>query len=303
MLPALYSDLIGWYHLVDPLGDHEEEADAFEAAFERTVDAPLDTLLELGAGAGHNAVHLKRRFRCTLSDLSEPMLSLNRTLNPECEHLQGDMRTLRLGRTFDAVLVHDAICYMATEDDLLAAARTAFVHTRAGGAAIFAPDCVRETFRETSEVISGDDGVRALRCVAWTWDPDPADSQAVVDFAFLLRQGTTVTAVHDRHVEGLFSRAEWERVLASAGYIVETMHRPIGDGEVDDVFLCRFKIQALTLPSFLRLAGARRNREPFLRDRATAPSWRGSQPRLSACRRTAGLRSGGGSASSPPWFP
>ncbi len=107
-----------------------------------------------------------------------------------------------------------------------------------GGRAIFAPDCVRETFRESSEVISGDDGTRALRCVAWTWDPDPRDSTANGAFAFLLRAGTSVSAVHDRHVEGLFSRRTWERILASAGYSVEAMHRPIGDGEFDDVFLC-----------------------------------------------------------------
>lgn len=238
-MPALYSDLVAWYHLVDPAEDHLEEADAFEEAFTRGLLTPPETLLELGAGAGHNAVHMKRRFRCTLTDLSEPMLSLNRRLNPECEHLQGDMRTLRLGRTFDTVLVHDAVVYMTTEEDLLAAARTAFVHTRPGGAAIFAPDCVRETFRETSDVISGDDGTRALRCVAWTWDPDPHDSQATVDFAFLLREGTTLKAVHDRHLEGLFSRGTWEGLLASAGYDVETMHRPIGDGAVDKVFLCR----------------------------------------------------------------
>ena len=238
-LPALYTTLVPFYHLVDPPADHLDEADAFEEAFTRATATPPQTLLELGSGAGHNAVHLKRRFRCTLTDLSEAMLALNRTLNPDCEHLLGDMRTLRLGRTFDVVLVHDAVVYMTTEEDLLAAARTAFVHTKPGGAAIFAPDCVRETFRETSEVISGDDGVRALRCVAWTWDPDPADSQAVVDFAFLLREGTTVKAVHDRHIEGLFSRRTWETLLASAGYDVETMHRPIGDGQVDDIFLCR----------------------------------------------------------------
>jgi len=35
------------------------------------------------------------------------MLELSRTINPELEHLVGDMRTIRLGRTFDAVLIHD----------------------------------------------------------------------------------------------------------------------------------------------------------------------------------------------------
>ena len=32
---------------------------------------------------------------------------MSRSINPECEHVQGDMRTLRLGREFDAVFVHD----------------------------------------------------------------------------------------------------------------------------------------------------------------------------------------------------
>lgn len=58
------------------------------------------------------------------------MLDLSKKSNPECEHILGDMRTLRLNRTFDAVFVHDAICYMRTREDLRAAIETAFVHLR-----------------------------------------------------------------------------------------------------------------------------------------------------------------------------
>jgi SAM-dependent methyltransferase len=235
----LYTDLTPWYRLVDPPADHADEAAVFQAAFERAAVQRPETLLELGAGAGHNALHLKRRFRCTLTDVAESMLALSRELNPECEHLLGDMRSLRLDRMFDAILVHDAIVYMTTEEDLAAAARTAFLHTAPGGAAIFAPDALREAFRETTETIEGDDGARALRCLHWTWDPDPADSTCVVDFAFLLREGSTVRAVHDRHVEGLFSRRDWRRILGGAGYQVEIIGRPIDDGREDEIFLCR----------------------------------------------------------------
>jgi trans-aconitate methyltransferase len=42
-------------------------------------------------------------------DLSTEMLAISRTLNPECEHIAGDMRTSRLERRFDAVFIHDAI--------------------------------------------------------------------------------------------------------------------------------------------------------------------------------------------------
>jgi SAM-dependent methyltransferase len=216
-----------------------DEAASYRAALERATSPRPETLLELGAGAGHNAFHLKRRFRCTLTDLSEEMLALSRELNPECQHFTGDMLTLRLGRTFDAVLVHDAVMYMTTEDDLEEAARTAFAHTRPGGAAVFAPDCVRETFRGSSDLIAGEDGARALRCIEWKWDPDPDDGTFLVEYAFLLRDAGSVKALHDRHVEGLFARETWLRVLAGAGYRVETAERPLRAGEVDEVFLCR----------------------------------------------------------------
>lgn len=239
MQPLLYSDLASWYRLVDPVADHQDEAEVYGAALSRAIKGRAETLLELGAGAGNNASYLKRRFRCTLTDFSEPMLALSRDLNPECEHVQGDMRSLRLNRTFDAVLVHDAVVYMTTEEDLLAAATTAFVHTRPGGAAIIAPDLLRETFRESTQLIRGDDGARALRGLEWTWDPNTADSTYVVDFAFLLRDGDAVRALHDRHLEGLFSEATWHVVLGASGFRVETIERPIGNGDVDRIFLCR----------------------------------------------------------------
>jgi hypothetical protein len=45
----------------------------------------------------------------TLVEPSVGMLAVSRALNPDLEHVQGDMRTVRLGRHFDAVFVHDAI--------------------------------------------------------------------------------------------------------------------------------------------------------------------------------------------------
>ena len=239
MKPLLYGELVPWYRLLDPPGDHLDEAIVFQEGLERVARPSPRTLLELGAGAGHNAVHLKDRFRCTLTDLSDEMQGLSRALNPECEHHVGDMRSLRLDRTFDAVLVHDAVVYMLNEQDLREAAQTAFVHTRPGGAAIFAPDCVKEDYREYSLLHAGDDGARSLRCLEWCWDPDANDDTYNGDYAFLLRDGADIRAVHDSHLEGLFPRATWEGVLRGAGYEVQGLARPLGDGAFDQIFLCR----------------------------------------------------------------
>jgi hypothetical protein len=40
-----------------------------------------------------------------------------RGVNRYHAQVEGDMRTTRLGRQFDAVFVHDAVCYMTTEAD------------------------------------------------------------------------------------------------------------------------------------------------------------------------------------------
>ncbi|MCA9670907.1 MAG: class I SAM-dependent methyltransferase, partial [Myxococcales bacterium] len=187
-----------------------------------------------------NVFHLKQHYRCTMSDVSAPMLALSRELNPQCEAVLGDMRELRLERTFDCVLVHDAVTYMTSVEQLRAAVHTAFVHTRPGGAAIFTPDDLADDFAERCSLVENDDGAgRSLRCLEWEWDPLPGDDMARTDMAFLLRDGDQVQAVSDCHISGLFARATWIDVLSRAGYAVEIAERPIGEGAVDEIFVCR----------------------------------------------------------------
>lgn len=218
-MPRLYDDLASWWPLLSPPEDYEEEAAFYSRTLSAACAHPPASVLELGSGGGNNASYMKARFRLTLVDRSPGMLAVSRALNPECEHVEGDMRTVRLGRQFDAVFVHDAVCYLTSEADLRAAIDTAFVHCRPGGAALFAPDFVRENFRPGTDHGGHDGPSRALRYLEWTWDPDPHDTTYVVDFAYLLRGPDGVVRVEqDRHVEGLFSRADWLRLLAGAGF-------------------------------------------------------------------------------------
>jgi trans-aconitate methyltransferase len=191
-------------------------------------------LLELGSGGGNTASHLKARYACTLTDLSEDMLAVSRAINPQCEHVPGDMRTLRLGREFDAVLVHDAVMYMTNADDLRAAIATAYVHLRPGGAALFVPDCTRETFTPGTHHGGHDGDGRSLRYLEWTRDPDPADASFEVDFAILLGEsGKRVRVVHDHHVHGLFARDEWLAWLSDAGFEASAVKLDV-DGDVPE---------------------------------------------------------------------
>jgi SAM-dependent methyltransferase len=235
-LPHLYGDLAAWWPLLSPPSDYEDEAADLLPRLRTATGSSPATLLELGAGGGSLASHLKRHFRLTLTDLSPAMLAVSQAVNPESEHLPGDMRSLRLGREFDVVLVHDAIMYATDSTAVRETLRTAAIHCRAGGTVAVLPDHVRETFASDSDHGGHDapDG-RGLRYLEWAWDPDPSDDTYIVDYAFLLRASDgTVTVAHDRHVEGLFARAQWLQWFKEAGIPAQGSLDPWGR----DVFVC-----------------------------------------------------------------
>jgi SAM-dependent methyltransferase len=234
----LYDELAEWWPIMASPAEYREEALLFERLLKESSNPPPRTVLDLGSGSGIIAFHLKAHFAMTLVDISPQMLAVNRTVNPECEHLQGDMRTLRLNRAFDAVFVHDSVCHMTTESDLRAVMETAFVHCRPGGVALFVPDELRETFVPGTDHGGSDREDRGLRYVQWTTDPDPRDTAILVDFGILLRdEHGVVRVVHERQTHGLFARAVWLRLLRKVGFTTSV----VSDEEIRDLFLCRRK--------------------------------------------------------------
>jgi hypothetical protein len=152
------------------------------------------------------------------------MLKVSKRLNPQCEHIQGDMRTVRLEREFDVVFVHDAIMYMLSEADLFQAIETAYVHCKPGRVTLFAPDYTRETFRESTSYGGHDGAGRGLRYLDWTWDPDESDTTVESTMVYMLREGAEgVRCVTDQHTCGLFSHADWLRLIIRAGFQVQSL--------------------------------------------------------------------------------
>jgi len=225
--PRLYSELASWFHLLTAPSSYVEEAEFARKTLVEASTTPIRTMLELGSGGGNNAFHLKAHFAMTLTDLSLQMLARSRTINPECEHIQGDMRTLRLDRQFDAVFVHDAVCHLTTRTDLVASMRTACVHLNPGGVALFMPDFVRERFRPGVHQGGHDGNGRSLRYFEWIFDADPSDTTYTNDFAYMLREGNgPIRVEHDTHVMGLFSRGEWLDSLHEAGFEARMLEDP-----------------------------------------------------------------------------
>jgi len=237
-LPRLYRDLAAWWPLFSHPDEYVEEAAWIREALGGALGRIPRTILELGSGGGNTASHLVPHARMTLVDASPEMLAVSRRLISGAEHIEGDMRTLRLNRSFEAVLIHDAIMYMTSERDLVAALATALAHLGGDGIAIVLPDHVAETFAPGTETGGRDaaDG-RGVRYLEWTQAPASGAATFVTDYAIMLRGADgAVTLVHDRHVCGLFPREAWKRAFAGAGFAPPHI---VTDPWERDVFIAR----------------------------------------------------------------
>ena len=215
----LYTKLAEWWPLLSDPADYEEEAGLFRRAIAEHSPQYPSTMLELGSGGGNNASFLKKHFKLTLVDISQEMLNVSRKLNPECEHMQGDMRCIRLGAEYDVIFIHDAISYMSSTEQLAQAIETAFVHCRPGGTALFVPDDTKESFKPGTSHGGHDKGNRGIRYLEWTIDHDPNDEKYNSYMSYLLRIHDEIRQIDfDEHVCGLFTEARWLDTIRGAGF-------------------------------------------------------------------------------------
>ena len=141
--PRLYTDLAWVWPFVSPPEDYPEEVATFRARFARHGVQDGAPVLHLGCGGGSIDWHLKRHYRVTAVDLSPGMLAHAKSLNPEVEYLEGDIRDVRLVRELEAVLLHDAVAYMTRPEDLEADYRTVDGQLARGGEDVRPPEELR----------------------------------------------------------------------------------------------------------------------------------------------------------------
>src|SRR5262245_50682739 len=217
--PRLYSDLAAWWPLVSHPLEYAGEAEDIIKAFREVLGQNPATMLELGSGGGNTASHLARYARMTLVEISPDMLAVSRRLVPGAEHVQGDMRDVRLERAFDAVPIHGAIMYMTPEPDLAPALATARAHLAADGVVMVLPDYVAETYSPGVDTGGRDapDG-SGVRFMEWHQAPPAGSTTHHTDYAILVRTADgAVEMIHDRHTVGIFPRRVWQEAFVRAG--------------------------------------------------------------------------------------
>jgi hypothetical protein len=226
-----YTDLAHLWPALSPVEHYAPEAAVLRHLLGERLPRSKSRveLLELGAGGGHVIHHMKDDYAIVAVDHSPQMLDNCRILNPEVDCAIGDMRTVRLDRQFDAVLIHDAIDYMTSAEDVGLTLGTISAHLGPGGLAFVAPTYVREDFTDgdtASDAVSTDE--LDVTYFSYVHDPNPSDTCFEMVLLYLLRDRSTRTlrVVEDRHTCGLFSIAEWLASFDRAGFDAELWTAP-----------------------------------------------------------------------------
>ncbi len=248
----MYSDLAHLWPLVSHHSDYADEARLWTRALREKLGPGRHEILELGVGGGNNLHHIlypecdasrstlstcdcsnrlrvEPEFDATAVDISEAMLEHSKSLNPRVKHHIGDMRTVRLYRKFDAVLIHDAVTYLTTLADVEYTISTAVAHLNPGGVLVMAPDWFADTFPGTH--VSHE--VRAdvdppFTYIEYTHDPDADNStvESIILYIFTDERGRT-RVEQDRHITGIFSIETWLAVMAAGGLTAVTAPYPV----------------------------------------------------------------------------
>lgn len=235
----LYTDLAWlWPMWGDAATEYAHYCRHVTELIRRHATRPVSTLLDIGCGGGKNVLNLKQAFEVTGVDLSPDMLAQARDLNPGCSFLQGDIRSFRLGRTFDAVLMDDAISHMSRREDFEAAFRTAHAHLNPGGVMIVTPDVALETFQQnrTSTTRSSRDGLDVV-FIENVYDPDPTDDRYQATIVYLIREDGRLRIETDHWTLGIFSLDTWREVLCGTGFEVHAGRYIAGEDDYT-VFAC-----------------------------------------------------------------
>lgn len=229
-LPRLYRDLSWIWPLLSPPEDYAEEAQVIFEEFEQLGLEDGDRVLHLGSGGGSLDWHLKRRFEMAGVDLSEDMARHAAEVNPEVKYWQGDIRTFRGENVFEGVLIHDAIAYMTSHDELRAVFETAAAHLNADGALVCVPEQLREQFvQHEVEHQTHSSGSVSVTTVEVNYDPDPHDTVFETTFAYFIRSDGDLSVEIDRHHMGIFPLSDYVSAARLAGFEIEAVEIPLSD--------------------------------------------------------------------------
>lgn len=224
---TVFADYASYYDLLYRDKDYEGEA-RYIVSLLRRFAPKSQSLVEFGAGTGRHAVLLaKAGYAVHGVEISSEMLRQARALAEKRDNLTftgGDIRTTRLGKTFDAgISLFHVISYQTTNEDLLATFRTARDHLEEGGILIFdcwyGPAVLTERPAVRIKRVA-DERIEVTRLVEPVMHPN--ENLVDVKYQVFVRDKTTnsVNDIHETHRMRYLFQPELEMLLVNAGFSI-----------------------------------------------------------------------------------
>jgi ubiquinone/menaquinone biosynthesis C-methylase UbiE len=217
-LPDLYDALYGFK-------DYEGEAAQLIALIrERNPDAR--TLLDVACGTGKHLEQLRGTFEVEGVDIHEGLLAIARERLGDAVPLHvGDMRTLDLGRRFDAVTcLFSAIGHVADADELDAAIAAMARHLEPGGVLVVEPWLEPGVWVEGRlHLLTVDEP--DLKIARMTMAGRRGNT-SILEFHYLVGKPHGFETIEETMELELFTTEEQLRAFVRAGLLVE--HDPAG---------------------------------------------------------------------------
>ena len=179
------------------------------------------TLLDVACGTGKHLEHLQTQFECAGVDLDEGLLEVARERVPGVPLEAADMRTLELGRRFDAITcLFSAIGFVGSPDGLAAAARAFAAHLEPGGVLLVEPWLTPERWRpNTPHVLSASDEGIALARV--TLSGLEGERLSTTEMHYTVATTDRVESWVELHELYLFTEDEMRAAFEAAGLDVD----------------------------------------------------------------------------------
>ncbi len=248
---SVFNEYARYYDLLYRDKDYSGEADYIQRLI-RSYHAETATVLNLGCGSGRHDLYLADKgYAITGVDLSEEMLAIARnstTGNNSPDYLHGDVRSVRLDKSFDAVIsLFHVISYQQTNEDLKAAFITACCHLKPGGVFIF--DCwygpAVLTNRPAIRIKEMEDDSITVTRIA---QPDMHPNGNAVDVNYLVfirdKQSGNVHEIRETHRMRYLFLPEIQQLLTDSGFELLTSEEWLTGNHLDfnswsAVFICR----------------------------------------------------------------
>lgn len=144
---TVFGDYSKYYDLLYATKDYAGEVEFVDNLLQKHGVAKNGAILELGSGTGKHAFHLAQKgYHIDGVDQSASMLEMAGNFLSQCDSEiakkiilnQADIRTLRTGKCYDAIIsLFHVMSYQTTNHDLEAVFQTVKAHARSGGVFIF----------------------------------------------------------------------------------------------------------------------------------------------------------------------